>query len=85
MLHDVDGLAELEADVHWAGLDGLHEPWIADPESDVSLVGLRGGAVGTEERTEVETTHGEFRQMLLSSFTWRREHNDIVWLSNRGE
>lgn len=79
MLHAFDGLHEMEADVHWAGQDGLHSAWVADPLEDVTSVGLRKWD-DKDEPTEVDASHDGFRNMLLESFTYRRTINDISWL-----
>ena len=39
LLHEFDGLYNLEADVDWAGEGALHDAWTADPKTDVSAVG----------------------------------------------
>lgn len=82
MLHDFDGLHELEADVHWDGRDGLHSAWVADPLRDVTSVGLRKKGDDKEEPTEVEESYDRFRNMVLESFTYRRTQNDISWLQH---
>ena len=83
MLHAFDGLDVLEADVDWVGPDGLHNPWTADPLTDVSTVGTRGD-VGSDEKVEVESTHDDdLKKKLMTSFAHRRKHNDVVWLSRR--
>lgn len=84
ILHDFDGLGDLEEGVHWDGVDGLHDAWVADPTRDDSVVGretreeTRAGGV-----TETENDYATFRNALLESFTYRAEHHDIVWLSRQ--
>ena len=56
LLHEDDELDKLEDDVHWADQDGLHDAWIADPEKDVSTVGMQSGGVN-DENTERESEH----------------------------
>lgn len=80
LLHEYDGLDKLEDNVHWAGQDGLHDAWIADPETDVSTVGMRSGGVG-EEKMERESEHDLLKNALIESFTYRAMRNDITWLS----
>ena len=83
ILHDFDGLGELEEGVHWAGVDGLHEAWVADPLRDDSVVRRNGGreeVVCPGDKTETENNYSTFRKALLESFTYRSEHNDVAWL-----
>lgn len=80
MLHSMDGLNKLEPGVKWTGVDGLHDSDIADPDTDVSSVGLRGDD-DNGEAGEVEPTHDEFREKLMASFAYRKKHNDIKWLT----
>jgi len=62
ILHPFDELGgEVEASVHWAGIDGLHDPWVANPLANVTSVGLRG-LNGGEDPTEAEASHDGFRQ-----------------------
>ena len=82
MLHAFDGLDVLEADVDWVGPDGLHDPWTADPLTDVSTVGARGD-VGSDEKVEVESMHDDLKKKLMTSFAYRSKHKYIVWLSRR--
>ena len=49
ILHSFDGLDELEPDAQWAGGDGLHDAWIANPTTDFSSVG-RGEGGGRQRR-----------------------------------
>ena len=77
MLHDYDGLDKLEENIDWAGKDGLHDAWIHSPQGDDSSVGRRG----VSESLEFETAHDELKTMLITSYTWRKKHDDIVWLS----
>ena len=79
LLHECDGLDKLEADVHWAGQAGLHDAWVADPETDVSPVGAQSEE--QQEKTERESEHDSLRKALVESFTCRVKKNDIVWLS----
>lgn len=79
ILHAYDGLDELEADVDWAGADGCHDPWIVDPATDVTSFGDQSG--GGKETVEVESAHAVLRKKLVTSFAYRKKHNDIVWLS----
>ena len=81
LLHSFDGLGELEAGVDWAGREGLYDAWIADPETGWSSVGI--WRCEKNEKTEVETSHEALRNTLLTSFTYRARHNDIVWLSRK--
>ena len=80
LLHEFDGLENLEADVHWAGVDGLHDAWIADPETDVSTVGARTESIA-EGNIERESEHDLLRKALIESFVYRVKTDDIVWLS----
>lgn len=41
MLDEFDERHELEAGVHWAGQDGLHDTWVVDPLEYVTSVRLR--------------------------------------------
>ena len=72
----------LEGGVDWAGQEGVHDPWIADPLTDVSTVGARGD-VEKEEKLEFEPTHDDLKKKLMTSFTYRKKHNDVVGLSRR--
>ena len=76
MLHVYDGMDQLEAGVHWAGVDGYHDPWIVDPLTDVSSV----GEPESNTAVEVETAHDSLKQKLFTSYAYRERHNDIVWL-----
>ena len=82
LLHEYDGLDMLEEDVHWAGEDGLHDAWIADPETDVGNVGARTSSM-VEERVERESEHDSLKKALIISFAHRVRNDDIVWLSRR--
>ena len=79
LLHKYDGLDKLEDDVHWADQEGLHDAWIADPETDVSMVGMQSGGIN-EENTERESEHDFLKNALIESFTYRVRRNDITWL-----
>lgn len=79
MLHSFDGLGELEENANWAGLDGLHDPEVADPSTDHSSVGRRSRR-GNEE-VEVEAAHKDLKNKLVAHFAYRRKRNDITWLS----
>lgn len=79
MLHDYDGMDRLEEDIDWAGPDGLHEPWVHDPQRDDSTIG-RGKS---NDSVEVELAHDRLKRQLITSYTWRSKHNDIVWLRRR--
>ncbi|CAM9206972.1 unnamed protein product [Ascophyllum nodosum] len=68
LLHEYDGLDKLEDNVHWAGQDRLHDAWIADPETDVSGVGMQSGGMN-EEKTERDSEHDLLKNALIESFT----------------
>ena len=76
MFHAYDRLDELEADIAWAGPDGLHDPCIQSPTIDVSPV----GGVGNNGCVETESAHDELKQLLITSYGYREKHNGIVWL-----
>ena len=80
LLYEFDWLGNIEADVPWSGEDGLHDAWIADPETDVSTVGVRTESIG-EEKTERESKHDLLRKALIESFVYRVKTDVIVWLS----
>ncbi|CAM9826734.1 unnamed protein product [Sphacelaria rigidula] len=79
MLHSMDGLDKLEAGVSWSGIDGEHDASVAAPDEDVSTIGRRGGGENDQEE-EVEPSHQEFREKLMTSFSYRWKHKDIEWL-----
>jgi len=81
ILHKYNGLDVLEANVHWAGKDGLHDPTVANPMTDTSSIGLGGGSRKSDEQAEVESSHDGLKRRLITSFVYRRNHNDISWLS----
>ena len=80
-LHSFDGLDELEAGVQWAGEDGQHDMWIADPTTDVTSVGLGGIGAEKDEKVEVEPGHDVLKRQLITPFMYRYEHNDITRLT----
>ena len=80
LLHEFDGLDNLEPDVHWAGDDGLHDAWIADSETDVSTVGARTESI-EGETIERESEDDSLRKAVIESFMYRVGIDDIVWLT----
>ena len=66
----MNGLDNLEGDAQWAGEDGLHDAWIADPETDVNTVGLRTENI-EEEKIERGSEHDSPREALIG-------HNGLV-------
>ena len=79
MLHQFDGMDQLEEGVQWTGEDGLHEPEVAEPTIDVSSMRTRQ-PVGNDEADEVELSHNELKQQLIESYTHRKAANTIRWI-----
>lgn len=82
MLHAFDGLDVLEADVDWAGANGVHDAWVADPLVDVSSTGLRT-VHGKADPADAEVSHEEWRQQLMTSCAYREGQDDIVLIEKR--
>ena len=87
MLHTFDGMDKFEENVDWRGSAGLHNAWEHDPLTDFTSVGStggvstergRGGGSGTVER---HPAHAELKRQLIESFSYRKQHNEISWLS----
>lgn len=87
MLHTFDGMGKFEENVDWAGSAGLHDAWEHDPLADFASVGAtgklpEGGGRGRGgDNLERHPEHAELKRQLIESFAYRKNHNDITWLS----
>ncbi|CAB1107876.1 unnamed protein product [Ectocarpus sp. CCAP 1310/34] len=90
MLHTFDGMDVFEEDVDWVGSAGLHDPWDHDPLTDFMSIGSTGklsekeegeGGEESSETIDQHPAHRELKKQLIESFSYRKRHNDITWLS----
>lgn len=74
ILRDFDGLNELKEGVHWEGVDGLHDAWVAGPQHDDSTVAKgERHAPGSPQRP---------RPTIMSSglLCWNHLHVDLIMM-----
>ena len=77
MLHSFDNKGEMDAKPNWSGSTGLHNAWEYDPALDHSFVGSKDAT----EEVEKEAGFKGLKRTLITSFVFRKNGKDIVWLS----
>ena len=77
MLHSFDDLGLYEADVSWAGPDGLLDAWLHD---DPSVDNGKTGKVSSVpvETVEIEQCFSALRNKLMSHYDYKRRQDEIV-------
>lgn len=72
MVHAYDGLDVLEVDVGWTGVYSLHDPEVAESETDHGWVML-WRKFGDYEVQEIESEHHVLKEKLIAHNSYRRK------------
>ena len=77
MLHSFDNRGEMREEPNWTWRAGQHNAWDHDPLTDFTSVGAKNVQMA---EVEVEAGFAATKKELITSFMYRKQKNDIVWL-----
>lgn len=76
MLHQFDGLANLEKDMDWAGKDGEADQTTGEFPVSTAADNTAGEEVDDGDNTEAFNL---FRQQLVNHFAYKKKRGEICW------